>query len=485
MASEQRREFTRRDFLRVTGMGSVALVVTACAAPVQPTAPGEAGEAAPGAEPISIRVQVNDQQLQQPITDLFMSNNPGVEVEQIALTGIDHEEVASKILALVASGEPLDTGYAATEATQLYAGQGLAAPLNERVLADEGFWGEFFSDVHPSLIEAMMYEGDIYEIPFDFNAANMYFNMNVLAENGIDLPGPEWTKDDFLEIARETTKVSGDTTEVFGYGWTNRLWGSWMPWIFVAGGNLYTEERAPGGEWLWDKFYEGDPAVEMRGGGFRWREPIANTAENVEALQLVVDLWKEGVTPDVAMGTGETLTGFYSTGKLTMIPAGGFWAGRLANEGMEKGDFDVQLWPAWRNQKHQFGTGGNWLASGAEHPDEGFEWIKTYVSHDGYAVNGFFNPVIITTPARRSLAGPDAFEATGPANSQVFYDTLDKHPDTAPIPAPPWSIAMTNVFTRFTGLAMSGELEPQQALDDMQAELVELTERQPEYYASE
>ena len=45
------------------------------------------------------------------------------------------------------------------------------------------------------------------------------------------------------------------------------------------------------------------------------------------------------------MGSGGTLTGFYSSGKLCMMPAGGFLAGRLKNEGMEKGDFDVQLWP--------------------------------------------------------------------------------------------------------------------------------------------
>ena len=50
-----------------------------------------------------------------------------------------------------------------------------------------------------------------------------------------------------------------------------------MPWIFVAGGNLYTEERAPGGEWVWDGYYEGDMAADGRGGGFRWRDPIANS----------------------------------------------------------------------------------------------------------------------------------------------------------------------------------------------------------------
>jgi multiple sugar transport system substrate-binding protein len=464
------KKIGRRKLLKLAAAGTVGLAVSGV--PVRLVAQN----------PIKIRVQVNDKDLERPIADLLISNNPHIQVEQISLTGIDHEEVASKILALVASGEPLDTGFAATEATQLYAAQGLAAPLKERIMDNPDYWQEFFSDVHPSLIEAMMFEDDLYEIPFDFNAANMYFNMNVLAENGIELPGPDWTKDDFVDIARKTTKKTGGSTDIFGFAWTNRLWGSWMPWIFVAGGNLYTEERAPGSDWMWDRFYTNDPAAKMRGGGFRWQKPIANSQENIEALELVVSLWEEGITPDVAMGTGQTLTGFYSTGKLAMIPAGGFWAGRLAKEGMVKGDFDVQLWPSWRNQKHQFGTGGMWLSTTSENPDDAWKYIKTYVSNEAYDVNGLFNPVILTTPARRSRSGRDAFESTGPANSDIFYDTLDKHPDTAPIPAPPWSIEMTSIFTRFTGLAMAGEMRPKKALDEMQEELEALTARQPKYY---
>ena len=329
-------KMSRRDLLKLAAAGGTGLVMSGL--PVRVIAQ----------DMVTIKVQTAglDDNTLQPVADIQMAQNPNVNVEWVVLTSIDHEEVAAKILALVAAGESVDVGYAATAATQLFAGQGLAAPLDDRIVndPDQDFWTDFFSDVHPSMVEAMMYEGALYEPPRDFNAANMYFNTNVLAENGFDVPGPDWTKDDFLEIARGTTKKDDNgNTEVFGYGWTNRLWGSWMPWIFVAGGNLYTEERAPGGDWVWGGYYEGDAAADGRGGGFRWRTPVANSPEVVEALQLVIDLWQEGVTSDIGMGTGQTLTGFYATGKLCMTPAGGFWAGRLGNEGMEKGDFDAQL----------------------------------------------------------------------------------------------------------------------------------------------
>ena len=476
MSSE--KKMSRRDLLKLAAAGGTGLVMSGL--PVRVIAQ----------DSVVVKVQTAglDENTLQPVADIQMARNPNVQVEWVVLTGIDHEEVAAKILALVAAGESIDVGYAATEACQLFAGQGLAAPLDDRITSDpdQDFWTDFFDDVHPSLVEAMMYEGSLYEPPRDFNAANMYFNTNVLAENGFDVPGPDWTKDDFLEIARGTTKKNdAGLTETFGYGWTNRLWGSWMPWIFVAGGNLYTEERAPGGAWVWDGYYDGDAAADGRGGGFRWRTPVANSPEVVEALELVIDLWKEGVTPDIGMGTGQTLTGFYATGKLCMTPAGGFWAGRLAGEGMEKGDFDVQLWPHWRNQKHQFGTGGHWLSTTSTAADEAWDFMKIEVSHEGFQSSIFFNPVIITTPARRSYSTQAAYATTGPANSDVFYGTLDDHPSTSPIPAPPWSNPMTTVFTTYTGFATSGQMEPQQALDEMQAELESLTNREGRKYYQE
>jgi ABC-type glycerol-3-phosphate transport system substrate-binding protein len=89
-----------------------------------------------------------------------------------------------------------------------------------------------------------------------------------------------------------------------------------------------------------------------------------------------------------------------------------------------------------------------------------------------YGANG-----IITTPSRRSMLVDKAFAETGPEHWQVFYDTLDKHPDTAPIPAPPISNAMTTLFTSYTGKAMTGELTAQAAMDGLQKELEDLVAR--------
>ena len=212
------KKMSRRDLLKLAAAGSTGLVMSGL--PVRVIAQ----------DMVTLKVQTRHaaDDTMQHVADLMVARHPNVEVEWVVLTGIDHEEIAAKILALVAAGESIDLGYAATESTQLFAGQGLAEPLDDRVLndPDQDFWTDYHADVHPTLVEAMMYEGNLYQLPRDFNAANLFFNTSVLAENGFDVPGPDWTKDDFVEIARgTTTKDDAGNTEVFGYAWTNRLWG--------------------------------------------------------------------------------------------------------------------------------------------------------------------------------------------------------------------------------------------------------------------
>ena len=479
MESELRRTFTRRDFLRVAGASSVMLAVAACATPSQPAAPAEGGEAAPAAETVVLRIQANPDQ-ESPVMALYRESvNSNVDGEYISITGIDHEEVAAKMLSMLAAGEQVDLGFAATEATQLYAGKGLAMALDEYVKASEAELQDYFSDVHPSLNEAMMWEGSLYQLSRDFNAANMYYNTAAFEGAGFGHPDASWTKDDFYQIASAIAS-GGSDSPVYGYAWINRLWGSWMPWIFVNGGNILTEERAPGGEWLWDTFYADDPAAEGRGGGWRWLAPQANDPANVEALEFMVQLFDEGITPAVELGGGETLQGFFTSGTLAMTPAGGFWAGGLANAGMEKGAFDVQLFPTWKNQRHQFGTGALFIFEASENVDAAWDYYKFSASRDAMEVNGIFNPVTLTTPSRRSMCNAERFGVTGPEHWEVFYATLDDHPDTAPIPAPPISNPMTTIFTSYTARAMSLEMTPQEALDGMQKELEDLYGREGE-----
>ena len=56
---------------------------------------------------------------------------------------------------------------------------------------------------------------------------------------------------------------------------------------------------------------------------------------------------------------------------------------------------------------------------------------------------------------------------------------LDKLPDTAPIPAPPESIPLATLLTKYVELAITGEKSPKAALDEMHTELTKLLAARP------
>ena len=464
----ENKKLSRRDLIKLTATGAAAMGVNFIPGVkvfAQPAAQGES---------VTLRFQESPDNYVD-VVAAFNEEFPNVNIEFVSVEGVDHAEIASKILTQLAAGQPVNIGYAATEATQLYAGEGLAMPLTQRVLDDQDFMAEYFADVSPTLVEGMMYEGDLYQIPRDFNAAHIYFNKALLEEAGLEVPGAEWTKDDFDQYAAALTGL-GSEGDSFGFGWTNRLWGSWTPWFFVNDTNLLTEERAPGGEAIWDTFYADEPLAEGRGGGWRWPAPQANNPAMVEALEYVISLTERGYAPQAEIGGGSTLEGFFVSGKLGMSIAGGFWAGSLINQGLEPGSFEVQFWPAWKSQRHQFGTGGAWILNGAGGEDEAWEFVKFNTAPDVMLMIPWMANAS-TTPVRRSMNTEEYWGQTGLENWDVFYSALDDRPDTGPIPAPVFSIEMTNIYTRFTSLATSGEQSPQEALDGMQAELEALYAR--------
>lgn len=338
------------------GVAGSLLTSTASARPVTPTrrAPAQLRQ---GATVVRIAQygSIEDGETTKALFDQFTATNPDITVEVIPIEAPDWDQFFTKVLALIASGDAPDVCFVATEGLQLFASR-LAAPLDDYVQRDSATMQEYFSDVAPSLIEAMMYEGSLYSLPVDFNAANIFFSPQQFADVGAAIPSPTWTIDDFTNSMRAIAE-SGH----YGFAWTNRHWGGAIPWIFINGGNILTEEKAPGGEWLWQSFYGSDPAAKGRGGGIRWANSQANAPANVEALQYLVDLTYElNAAPNPAQAEGDQtqVIALFSGGQLSSFPAGSYLVSSLAASGVKPENFDVTFMPKWKSQRHQFGTGG-------------------------------------------------------------------------------------------------------------------------------
>lgn len=393
----------------------------------------------------------------------FEAAHPGTKVKFTATNGNDWNDFFSKLLTQIAGGNVPDIATVATEGLQLFAAKGLAAPLDDYVKRDAAELKEFFADVHPSLVESMMYQGHLYELPTDFNAGNLYYNTDLFTHAGIERPSDTWTQADFVNIAHKLSSTNG----IVPWDWIVRLWGSWTSWMYANGSNLLSEGHFDGGDWLWSTFYPNDPAAKGRGGGWKWGEPTANAPGTVEALDFMVQLKNQGLSPSPDVGGGKTLQGLFASGKIGTTIGGGFWAGGLANAGMKPGSFDVQFFPKWKTQRHLFGANGYGLFAQSKKKALGWEFLKSLVRPQGIDA---LIPNNTSTPTRRSMMTAQRYANTGPAHWQVFYDTLTQHPDTAPIPAPPYYNAMAIALNKWTSQAMSTN-DAKSALDGMQRDL--------------
>ena len=456
--------YSRRSFLSRAGLVAGAAGATWAGLDYRPA------KAAAASNTLTIALNGTSQtaaSLKQTIGAAFEKAHPGVTVNFIPIQGTDWTDYFAKVLTLIASGTPIDATNIATEGLQLFADKGLAEPLDSYVRRDKAELKGYFADVHPLLVESAMYQGSLFILPTDFNCGNMYYDTALFEKHGIGRPDPNWTLTDFEAIARKIGKANSNAV---AWDWVVRLWGSWTSWMYANDANLLSEGRWSGGGWMWDTFYKNNPSAKGRKGGWHWGAPTANDPKVVEALQLMIDLKKRGYASSPDVGGGTTLQGLFASNHIGMTIGGGFWAGGLHNAGMKTNQFDVQFFPKWATQKHLLGDAGYAMFKKSANKDLTFEFLKslTKPAAIGSLVNGN-----VSTPTRRSMLTASRYGTTGPKHWQVFYDTLDKFPNTTPIPAPPYYQAMANAFITRTTQAMAGG-QAKKALDALQSDLEKL-----------
>ena len=459
-------DVTRRGALGLLGLAGAAAVGLSWPRLTAQDIPGRGGDALS----VVIMGTSQDAEARHSTIRAFNEIHPDIPVRIQAVQGVDWGDYFSKILTMLAAGTPPDVVHVATEGTQLFASR-LAEPLDAYVLRDATELQEYFDDVHPALVEAFMYQGSLFQLPTDFNAANMYLNTEALARAGLERPPDDWTKDDFADLLRA---MRGAAPSGFvPYFWTNRLFGGLVPWLYVNDTSFLTESRTGGGQWFWDHFYPG----EQRSGGYDWREPNAEDPRVLESMEFLRELVAEGLGIRPQSGAGDSLVGLFASGRIGSTPAGGYWVQGLHEAGMSADAFDAQFFPRWRSQRHQFGSAGYAIMATSTRKDAAWEWLKFNASREAMQI-AYREPT--TTPTRRSMVNAEFYGKTGPKHWKVFYDTLDRFPTTGPIPAPPQQAAVETALVRNISSAISGSAAGVPlALAGLQRDLEQALRRQP------
>ena len=164
--------------------------------------------------------------------------HPGLSVRLLPLGGAAGAQDRGKFL--IAGGLQLDLVRIDITELAAYVAEGALLDL-ELYFAADSSWNP--AEYYPPVLDAIRgADGHLYGLPSTFTPYVMYANLDLLEEAGVGLPGPDWTWEELLRVARATTAdLDGDgRTDRYGISLTQWLQAV-APWIWQNGGALLDE----------------------------------------------------------------------------------------------------------------------------------------------------------------------------------------------------------------------------------------------------
>ncbi|ETK34970.1 ABC transporter substrate-binding protein [Microbispora sp. ATCC PTA-5024] len=375
--------------------------------------------------------------------DAFVAAHPGVKITLTPVTGENWGTYYANVATLIASGKHPDLMVISGEGAQFVHANNLVLPINGYVEKDSEA-KTLVGDIGKGLIDGFTVKGDIVTLTYGWNDMVVYYNTDVFKKAHIDPPKPDWTWDDFKAIAK---KLSADTNgdgkpDRYGFTWaSNEIFPGIMPWVANAGGNLTSDDVCTA---------------------------TADSPQVNKAVSFLRDLITEGISP-APMPMSDVFTRFQN-GQVAMFGAGRWPIATFLPAGFKA--FDIQLYPKGDTYKTVFGGAGYPILKASKNPDLAWEYQKFTVSTDiEKQYVGTPDKPGDSIPSRRSVAQTISTVGVPPANSDLFYDSIDKYPTLVPYPAPAKYSTFESTVLRHLQQIFAGETPVSDGLKNMQSEL--------------
>lgn len=326
-----------------------------------------------------------------------------------------------------------------------YTTYGVYADLNP--LANGEINGEALEDVYSQgMLDAATLDGELYAIPYDFDAYSLFYRSDFFEEEGIEAPPTNW--DELVEVGKKLTKDTDGDGKIDRYAYAVRAdWPRWEPFLYGNGGDILNEDNT---------------------------EAVFNSPEGVEALQFYADLVnKYEVAEYWSAETGNYIQGMLD-GSVAMVMDGPYVMGLLKDGAPElEGKWGV----ASPIGNTEFGThiGGTYLSifEPSEHKEEAWKFIEFLSREESqvalYKTSGAA-PAYLPAVSHDEVAEADPYFG-GQAPLTIFKDTVDKGKPN-PIVAEWGEIA--DILNLALEKAIIQESTPKEALDEAAAEVNEL-----------
>ena len=177
-------------------------------------------EAATDAEPVEITIAYpSDDGAEEKLNiliDEFNKSYPNIKVNYVLIPFSSWPDYITKLKTMVAGGTGPDVARLAVEGIQSFVADGMALPFDDFIAENADLMEELgVNDIHPNINAPFQVDGKTYGFAWDWNNIVMFLNKDVFAEKNIELPGSDWNKDKFLEIA-QTLTYEKDGEKVYG-----------------------------------------------------------------------------------------------------------------------------------------------------------------------------------------------------------------------------------------------------------------------------
>jgi multiple sugar transport system substrate-binding protein len=273
--------------------------------------------------------------LTQAAVAAYKKAHPGIDIEVTGYTG--DQAGFTKLTQAVQSGSGVDMFRLPSDILPLLATGGFVAPIDDYLTADDK------ADIYPNILDSVRINGKAYAWPLWVPPVGMYLNLDIFKERNVAPPSPDWTYDQFVEIAKQLTFTRADGTKVYGYSGVidPGIVNTW-PFIYGDGGRPLSDDN---------KTYTFDSPGAISG------------------LKKLVDLAQvyHVTPPDFGSQTpADMVTGFKDKKVLAMYSEP---SGSSATYAAAKMNFDVIPMPIGSSGKH-ITTGGVGLISVAQQDDK-------------------------------------------------------------------------------------------------------------------
>jgi len=439
-----RSRVNRRDFLKMASVMAGGAVIAACAPAQQPAAEGPGDQpAAQGAVTIRTTSQMGVDQVNgfaASIQDDLASEGITLEIFQ---TQMDNwAQYADKIITQIAGGEQLDVLMIAIEGIALLGAKNILYDLDQFLSADPQTSKMVQDDIAPALTDMLRYNGKLLEIPFSWNNMIMYYNTKIMADHGVTVP-EKMSWDDFLVIAKEVSDVKGEATDRYAYS----FWGSGFfgmcAWLYMNDGEGVLNNE--------------------------WTDSNLNNPKVAETIQFMADfIHTHKISPRPA---GWDEEGQFLAGNLVARTCGRWCiSGLLQNEFT---DYDIVYQPHKSGPITTVaGTDGWGVSTKTKYPDQAYK-VAAALSGQGPSLE--MVKLGGNIPALRSVAEMPEFTQYGPANTKIFYESLE---GAKALPAPANFNVIEPLVDRNLAPIWNGEVSVEEGLarahQELQAEMDKL-----------